>query len=37
LLHFEFELHDHFAGTLITDGAMFAGLGEHLGAIGGDG
>ena len=37
MLHFQFELGDHFARPLVADGAVFAGVGQYFGAVGGDG
>ncbi|MGV1015722.1 MAG: hypothetical protein ACOYB4_12205, partial [Methyloceanibacter sp.] len=37
LRHFQFELGDHLTGPLVADGAVFAGVGQYLGAVGGDG
>jgi hypothetical protein len=32
LLYFQFELFDQFPGALVAHGAVFAGVGQHLGA-----
>ena len=37
LRHFQFQLGDHFTGPLVADGAVFAGVGQDLGAVGGHG
>jgi hypothetical protein len=37
LRHFQFELGDHFAGPLVADGTVFAGVGQNLGAVGSHG
>ena len=37
LLHLGFEQGDRFAGARAAHGAVFAGVGEDLGAVGGDG
>jgi len=37
LLHFQFELLDLLPGARVAHGAVFAGAGQDLGAVGGDG